>query len=185
MLDHVILVDTHDNQIGTEEKLTAHQKGLLHRAFSIFIFNHEGKMLIHQRAFSKYHSGGLWTNACCSHPRPGESLEDSTHRRLREELGFDCSLQKMFHFTYKVNLANDGLFEHEFDHVFFGSFDGIINPNPDEIATVAWVTLEDLTADIKLQPERYTYWFLASFDKVLAYAQDYIQKARCLSQATI
>ena len=176
MLDHVILVDTNDLQIGTEEKLTAHQKGLLHRAFSIFIFNKDGEMLIHQRALSKYHSGGLWTNACCSHPRPGETLEQATHRRLREELGFDCSLQKMFHFTYKVNLEKDGLFEHEFDHVFFGTFDGTILPSPSEIEGIAWITLDKLIADVRNHPENYTYWFLASFDKVISYAQAYIKK---------
>ncbi|NDD55500.1 isopentenyl-diphosphate Delta-isomerase, partial [bacterium] len=118
MQEFVVLVDQNDQQIGVEEKLSAHRQGLLHRAFSIFLFNPEGRMLIHQRALHKYHSGGLWTNACCSHPRPGEEVADAAKRRLQEELGISCALEKQFSFIYKVHLVEDGLYEHEFDHVF-------------------------------------------------------------------
>src|SRR3990172_8069436 len=113
MQECVILVDQNDHEIGTEEKLKAHQQGLLHRAFSIFIFNTKHEMLIHKRASQKYHSGGLWTNACCSHPRPGESLDHATHRRLQEEMGMDCALKPIFTFIYKINIQKDNLFEHE------------------------------------------------------------------------
>src|SRR3989338_6687613 len=139
MQERVILVDQHDKEIGTEEKLTAHQKGLLHRAFSIFIFNTKHEMFINKRVSEKYHSGGLWTNACCSHPKPGESLDQATHRRLQEEMGMDCALKPIFTFIYKVNIQKDTLFEHELDHVFFGVTDESPKPNPEEVEATAWV----------------------------------------------
>jgi len=120
----VVLVDENDNEIGVEEKINAHRKGLLHRAFSIFVFNSKNELLLQKRAADKYHSGGLWSNTCCSHPRPGENLKDAAHRRLQEEMGFDCSLREVFSFLYKKSFDN-GLTEHELDHVFFGKFDGI------------------------------------------------------------
>ena len=121
--DKVILVNEHDDMVGIMDKMEAHQQGLLHRAFSIFIFNTKGEMLLQQRAFSKYHSGGLWTNACCSHPLPGEKTEDAAQRRLKEEIGFETSLEKIFDFVYKAAFEN-GLTEHEFDHVFAGEYEG-------------------------------------------------------------
>lgn len=163
----VVLVDTNDQEIGVAEKLEAHRKGLLHRAFSIFVFNKKNEMLIHKRASSKYHSGGLWTNTCCSHPCPGETLEQATHRRLNEEMGFDCPLTKKFSFIYKVHIEKDALFEHELDHVFFGMYEGLVKPNPEEVEDVAWVSCDFITQDTKQHPEKYTYWFLQAIDKVL------------------
>ena len=153
----VILVDKNDNQIGTEEKLSAHKAGKLHRAFSIFVFNKKKELLIHKRASEKYHSGGLWTNTCCSHPRVGEQLEVAVHRRLEEELGFDTELEKKFHFIYKAQVGD--LTEHEFDHVFFGQFDGKFTPNPEEVEEVEWVSYENLVYDMDEHPEIYTEWF--------------------------
>src|ERR1700754_609781 len=131
--EEVILVDEHDTPLGTLEKIEAHQKALLHRALSVFIFNRKGEMLLQQRARGKYHSAGLWTNACCSHPRPGEDTREAAFRRLREELGFTTFLEKMFHFTYKAELDN-GLTEYEFDHVFVGVYDQDIHPDPEEVS---------------------------------------------------
>src|SRR3954470_13284590 len=122
-MEQVILVNEKDQAIGTMEKMEAHRKGVLHRAFSVFIFDRHGKMLLQQRAFHKYHSGGLWTNACCSHPLPGEDIESAAHRRLYEEMGFQTPLKKIFDFTYKADFRN-GLTEYEFDHVFTGYYEG-------------------------------------------------------------
>ena len=167
MSEMVILVDEQDNQIGTEEKIRAHEMAQLHRAFSIFIFNTSGEMLLQQRARSKYHSGGLWTNACCSHPRPGEDIEQAAHRRLEEEMGFDCVLKKVFHFIYKVELDH-GLTEHEFDHVFVGKYIGPINPNPQEVENFKWISIDDLKSDIAHRPEHYTVWFKIALNEILA-----------------
>lgn len=164
--EYVILVDENDIEIGKAEKLQAHHEGLLHRAFSIFIFNKAGDMLIHQRAHSKYHSGALWTNACCSHPRPGENILDAAHRRLKEELGFDCPLRYKTYFIYKVKFDENGLFEHEFDHVFLGFFDGVIHPNPEEVASIDWVPVKKLHDDIKQNPQKYTAWFKIALEKI-------------------
>src|SRR5258708_894916 len=125
MEERVILVNDQDEEIGTEEKMCAHEKGLLHRAFSIFIYNSKGEMLLQRRAKIKYHSGGLWTNACCSHPRKGETIEKAAHRRLKEEFGFDCNLKNAFSFIYQADL-DKGLKEHEFDYVLTGLYDGPI-----------------------------------------------------------
>ncbi len=158
MTERVILVDENDNQIGTEEKMKAHELGQLHRAFSIFIYNSEGKMLLQQRAKVKYHSGGLWTNTCCSHPRDGETLNEAVHRRLVEEMGFDCEMKEEYDFIYKAVLDH-GLTEHELDHVFSGTFDGEIKPNPEEVESFKWVTLEELQKDVVENSEKYTEWF--------------------------
>ncbi|MEX2707291.1 MAG: isopentenyl-diphosphate Delta-isomerase [Candidatus Freyrarchaeum guaymaensis] len=171
MSDMVILVDENDTEIGAEEKLKAHRDGKLHRAFSIFIFNSEGEMLLQKRAKSKYHSGGLWSNACCSHPRPGESLEQAAHRRLQEEMGFDCDLQKAFHFVYKTKLDND-LTEYEFDHVFIGNYEGEIKVNPDEAEDFKWVKMDDVKEDVIKHPENYTEWFKIALDQVLKFVTD-------------
>jgi len=168
-MEEVILVDEADNQIGTAEKLQAHKEGKLHRCFSAFVFNSEGKLLLQQRAKSKYHSGGLWSNTCCSHPRPGEAVEAAAHRRLKEELGFDCPLKEAFTFIYKTKFDN-GLFEHEFDHVFIGKFDGSPIPNPEEVESWTWVSLAELKKDIKENPENYTYWLKVSIGKVISYS---------------
>lgn len=172
-MEKVILVDEQDNAVGTMEKMEAHEKGLLHRAFSIFIFNSKGEMLIHQRAIEKYHSGGLWTNACCSHPRKGETTEEAAHRRLVEEMGFDCDLFEQFQFIYQASLDH-GLIEHELDHVLFGTFNGYPKPNPDEVMAWKYVTMADLQEDIQLNPDKYTVWFKIALqainDKQLAIA---------------
>jgi isopentenyl-diphosphate delta-isomerase len=165
-MEYVILVDENDNQLELMEKMEAHEKGLLHRAFSVFLFNSKGEMLIHQRAISKYHSGGLWTNACCSHPRDGEKTIDAAHRRLEEEMGFDCEIKEVFHFTYKSALDN-GLTEHELDHVFIGQYEGEINPNPEEVESYKYISIPDLTKDIQENPQDYTEWFKICLEEVL------------------
>ncbi len=170
--EFVILVDENDNEIGVEEKIKAHEKGKLHRAFSIFIFNSKGEMLIHKRAENKYHSPGLWTNACCSHPRPKESLEEATKRRLMEEMGFNCSLKKAFSFIYKAKFDN-GLTEHEFDHVFIGVCDVEPKPNANEVADWKWVKIDELLEDVKEHPEKYTVWFKKALPRVIEYAKSH------------
>jgi len=167
-MSEVILVDENDNVIGTGEKIKTHQEGKLHRAFSIFVFNSKGQLLLQRRAKSKYHSGGLWSNTCCSHPSPGESLEEAVHRRLKEEMGFDCELRGIFSFTYKVKFDDD-LFENEYDHVFIGKFDGNPNPNPEEVDEWKWIDLEELKKGIRENPDNYTYWLKQSIDKVISY----------------
>ncbi|MDZ7363707.1 MAG: isopentenyl-diphosphate Delta-isomerase [candidate division KSB1 bacterium] len=168
MSESVILVDEYDNQIGVEEKLTAHREGRLHRAFSVFIFNDQGEMLLQKRAANKYHSGGLWTNACCSHPRPGETVEQAARRRLREEMGFDCGLKKAFHFIYKADLDGD-LIEHEFDHVFIGHYNGAISPDASEVAEYRWIGAQALRNAVKESQENYTVWFKLAFERALKF----------------
>jgi isopentenyl-diphosphate delta-isomerase len=158
MLEEVILVDANDMAIGTMEKMEAHEKGLLHRAFSILIVNERGEMLIQQRALEKYHSPGLWTNACCSHPRPEESNLDAAYRRLKEELGMYVELTEIFQFTYHAEL-DQGLIEHEIDHVFLGLTDVNPKPNLAEVMSYKWVNLNELKQDIIAHPEKYTAWF--------------------------
>lgn len=169
--EFVVLVDANDNDIGTMEKMEAHEKAVLHRAFSIFIFNTKGEMLIHQRAFSKYHTPGLWTNACCSHPRLGETLQQATSRRLREEMGMEADIQKIFDFVYKADVGQ-GLIEHEFDHVFVGTTDVLPNINREEVETYSYIKMDDLRNDINLHPEKYTVWFKIAFDRVEEYFQN-------------
>ena len=158
MQEFVILVDEHNNEIGLMEKLEAHQKALLHRAFSIFILNSKGELLLQQRALNKYHSGGLWTNTCCSHPRAKEQTIDAAHRRLKEEMGFDCELTEKFSFLYKTPFDN-GLTEHELDFIFIGEFNGIPNINPQEVKDYAWMMIDDVLLDAKQFPNKYTEWF--------------------------
>ena len=168
MPKNVILVDETDKAIGVMEKIQAHKEPdpRLHRAFSIFIFNTDGKILLQQRALNKYHFGGLWSNACCSHPRPGSELEKDVHDRLKEEMGFDCELKELFVFTYKAPFDN-GLTEWEVDHVFKGTYDGQVEPDPEEVENYKWVTGEELVQDIKDHPEIYTPWFKIALDRVL------------------
>lgn len=158
MEERVILVDKSDNEIGSEEKIKAHIDAKLHRSFSIFIFNSNGELLIQQRAKSKYHCGSLWTNTCCSHPRIGETLESASHRRLIEEMGFDCSLKKVLTVTYNLKFDN-GLTENEYDHVFIGNYDGSPNLNQDEVDDWKWISIKELTHDISENPGKYTPWF--------------------------
>lgn len=161
----VIIVDKNDNQIGTEEKIVAHQKGLLHRCFSIFLFNSKGQLLIQKRARSKYHSGGLWTNTCCSHPEPDRDLKEEAKRRLKEEMGIECDLREIFSFIYKAKLGE--LTEYEFDHVFVGKFEGEPKPDPTEAEDWKWVNPEELKKDVKENPEKYTHWFKLILERVL------------------
>jgi len=163
--DLVILVDEQDHEIGQMPKLAVHQQGLLHRAFSIFIFNGEGELLLQQRAMNKYHSPGLWTNTCCSHPRPNEAIEQAASRRLMEEMGMRCELTKQFNFTYKAQFPN-GLIEHEFDHVFFGLSDHAPQANPNEVGDWRYSTLEALHADIASSPDEFTPWLQVCLKQV-------------------
>jgi isopentenyl-diphosphate delta-isomerase len=169
-MDKVILVDKNDQEIGSEEKLKAHQEGKLHRAFSIFIFNSKGEWLLQKRARAKYHSGGQWTNACCSHPRPGETILQAAHRRLKEEMGFDTELKEIFSFVYKVKFKN-GLWEHEFDHVLIGDFDGRPKPSPEEAEDWRWLNLAQLKRKVRKNPGQYTYWFRQVLEKVAKHRQ--------------
>ncbi len=166
----VILVDEQDVQTGTMEKMEVHQKALLHRAFSVFIFNEKGEMLLHRRADRKYHSGGLWTNACCSHPKPGEETLVAAEARLQEEMGFHVPLKKAFDFVYKAPFDN-GLTEHEFDHVFIGTYDGEISPNMEEVSDYCFKSTEEINSSINSHPQKYTEWFKIAFPKMEAYLQ--------------
>lgn len=154
----VILVDEQDNPVGTMGKMEVHEKALLHRAFSVFIFNTKGEMLLQKRAATKYHSGGLWTNACCSHPKPGEDTRAAAEKRLEEEMGFNTDLQEAFSFIYKAPFQN-GLTEHEFDHVFIGTYEGAINPNPEEVSDYLYQSIDHLKNAISKNPAEYTEWF--------------------------
>ncbi len=165
-MEKVILVDKTDHQIGEMEKQEAHIKGLLHRAFSIFIFNSKGEVLLQQRAFHKYHSGGLWTNTCCSHPRNGETTIQAANRRLMEEMGMSCVLTEEFSFIYKAKLDND-LYEHELDHVLFGTTDLLPQINKEEVADYKYSSFQDIQQEMKKYPDRYTAWFKICFDEVL------------------
>ncbi len=158
MEETVILVDKDDSEIGTEQKLKAHLDKKLHRAISVLIFNLNGEMLLQQRSASKYHCPLMWSNACCTHPRPGESVLDAAHRRLNEELGFDCDLEEITSFIYEAKVGN-GLYEHEYDHVFAGSYDGGLNINSAEVESYRWLLPDDLISDVKVNPGQYTEWF--------------------------
>ncbi len=165
----VILVDDNDKQIGTEDKLKAHMDGgKLHRAISIFVFNTKGETMLQRRALSKYHTPGLWSNTCCSHPFPGEKTIDAAHRRLKEEMGFDCNMKEEFSFVYKAPVGN-GLTEWEYDHVIFGNYDSAPNPDPKEAMDWKWISLSELKRDISSNPEKYTPWLKIVIDKVISY----------------
>jgi isopentenyl-diphosphate delta-isomerase len=172
-MEYVVLVDESDNEIGTMEKMEAHEKGVLHRAFSVFTFNSKGELLLQRRAFSKYHSGGLWSNTCCSHPREGEAPKDAAHRRLQEEMGFVCELSKAFDFIYKSEL-DQGLTEHEFDHVFIGKFDGVPDINQQEVHEYKHITLEDLVEEISKNPQDYTEWFKICLAETLKHKESLV-----------
>jgi isopentenyl-diphosphate Delta-isomerase len=164
----MILVNEHDEEIGALEKIKTHQEGLMHRAFSIFLFNDAGEMLIHKRAKQKYHSGGLWTNACCGHPNPNEEISAAAHRRMFEELGIKSELNKAFDFTYKAKLDN-GLTEHEFDHVFIGTFNEHVPFNLDEVDSISFIELKELDRSIEKNPMNYTEWFKIAYPLLKSY----------------
>lgn len=163
-MEEVVLVNERDEVLGAMEKLKAHQEGLLHRAFSVVIFNDKNQMLIHQRAESKYHCGGLWTNACCSHPRLNEPVEGAVIRRLQEEMGFTCSVEKVDEFIYRAEFEN-GLIEHEYDHIFVGKFNEAPNPNPSEVQNWKYIDVAELKKDITVNPSKYTFWFKEIIEK--------------------
>ena len=168
MAENVILVDRNDTEIGLMPKMEAHLTGVLHRAFSVFIFNTKGQLLLQQRALDKYHSGGKWTNTCCSHPRIGEDTKDAANRRLLEEMGMNCDLIYGFNFLYKADVQ-DGLLEHEYDHVYFGITDDKPLINKAEVADYKYIELSALQNDLINQPEQYTEWLKIAFDQVLSY----------------
>ncbi len=165
MEEQVILVNGQDEETGVAEKMEAHQQGLLHRAFSVFIFNSRGEMLLQQRALDKYHSGGLWTNTCCSHPRPGESTRVAAERRLKEEMGFQVSLEKVFDFVYKADFDN-GLTEYEFDHVFAAEYEGPVNFNKEEVMGYSYRSMQQIAQSMETDPAQYTAWFRLAFPRV-------------------
>ena len=165
-MEQVVLVNELDQELGLMEKLEAHEKALLHRAFSVFIFNKEGQLLLQQRAFDKYHSGGLWTNTCCSHPRPNETITSAANTRLMEEMGFETKLEKIFDFIYQASFSN-GLTEHEFDHVLIGHFDGEIHPNPNEVNAYIYRNMEQIESMLTNKEGKFTAWFEIVFPKMM------------------
>ena len=164
MEEKVILVNENDEQIGLMEKIEAHEKALLHRAFSVFVYNDKNEVMIQQRALSKYHSPGLWTNTCCSHQREGETNVEAGKRRLMEEMGFQTDLKEVTSFIYKAPFDN-GLSEHEYDYILVGHYNEKPKINPDEVASWKWMSLEDIKKDMNNHPEKYTAWFKIIFDK--------------------
>jgi isopentenyl-diphosphate Delta-isomerase len=156
--DLVITVNEQDEWTGTMEKMRAHEEGVLHRAFSVFVLNEHNEMLLQQRSLGKYHSGGLWTNTCCSHPAPGESTVAGAHRRLMEEMGFDCELQPLFKFRYKADVGG-GLIENEYDHIYIAQYNGKIEPNPDEVMDYKYLPLDEVLSWLKESPQDFTTWF--------------------------
>ena len=165
-MTEVILVNDHNESLGTMEKMQAHRLGLLHRAFSIFIFDKEGRMLVQQRAAEKYHGGLLWTNACCSHPLPNENVEAAVQRRLKEELGFQTPLKAIFSFQYSAEVENN-VIENEYDHVFAGEYSGMIDPNASEVADYKYEDMNELSERIKNEPGQFTTWFRIAFPKIM------------------
>ncbi len=166
MSEYVVLVNENDKPLGTMEKQEAHVQGVLHRAFSVFLFNERGETLLQQRAETKYHSPLLWTNTCCSHPREGETYLEGAQRRLQEEMGITCSLEKKFQFIYKADVGQ-GLTEHELDHVFIGIFNDEPKINVEEVADYRWATLDTVQHEIKNHPDKYTEWFKIIFEEYL------------------
>lgn len=167
-MQQVILVDESDHQIGVMEKMQAHREGVLHRAFSILIYNSKGEMLLQQRAGNKYHSGGLWSNACCSHPKPGEEVLEAAQRRLKEEINLQCDLEIIGHFIYHHQFEKN-LFEHEYDYVLKGICNDEPELNPDEVKAFKWITIKDVKEDVKTYPDKYTFWFKEIIKQNLAY----------------
>ena len=171
MNETVVLVDQSGNEIGTADKRSVHHTGELHRAFSVFLYDGEGRQLIQQRAFDKYHSAGLWSNACCSHPRPGETPIQAAHRRLMEELGARADIRPLMAMRYRAALDN-GMVEHEYDHIFVGRLIGDVTPNPSEVADVRWVNGNELMTWFNSEPESFTKWFRLALPEVRAARQN-------------
>lgn len=169
-MEQIILVDETDSEIGIMEKMEVHRKGLLHRAFSIFIFNTNGELLLQQRALSKYHSAGLWANTCCSHPKPGEETLAAAIRRLKEEMGFETTLKKAFDFTYQSTFAN-GLTEYEYDHVYTGIYDGMFVPNKNEVMDFSFKKINEIESLIEKNPGNFAAWFIIAFPKLKKWLQ--------------
>lgn len=174
MKENVLLVDEKDQIIGKMEKIEAHEKGLLHRAFSVFVYNNKNELLLQKRAASKYHTPGLWTNTCCSHQRENESNIDAGKRRLQEEMGFTTDLENQFSFIYKAPFSN-GLTEHEYDHILIGYFNSKPQPNPEEVADWKWMSLDKIEEDLTQQPDQYTAWFKILFKKYLAELKNHVK----------
>lgn len=164
-MEKVILVDKKDHKIGEEEKIEAHKKGLLHRSFSIFIFNQKGELLLQKRAKSKYHSGGLWSNTCCGHPRPNEEISLAASRRLKEEMGIKVKIKEVLTFIYKVKVGND-LVENEYDHLFVGRFDETPKINPKEVTAYKWLDMNKIRGQIQKKPKIFSPWFVIAFKKL-------------------
>lgn len=165
-MEEIVLVNIDDEIVGSGEKLEVHRRGLLHRAFSIFVINDKGQMLIQKRNENKYHSGGLWTNSCCSHQRVNEELEEAIHRRLQEEMGFDCELQECFDFVYRT-VFEDMLVEYELDHVYVGKYNGEVFLNENEASEFMWISLDDLKNKLLTEPHNFTVWFLTAAPRVI------------------
>jgi isopentenyl-diphosphate delta-isomerase len=172
-LEQVILVDQFDNDLGSMEKLRAHELGLLHRAFSVFLFDDKGNMLLQKRALGKYHSPGLWTNTCCSHPKPGELIIDAAKRRLIEEMGIVTNIEPAFNFIYKASL-DQNLTEHELDYVFVGTYNGIISPNSIEVCDYLYISIDDLNHKLMTNEEEFTVWFKIAYNSVMQWYQSNI-----------
>jgi len=180
----VILVDESDREIGTEEKLAAHREGgKLHRAFSVFIFRSDGCLMLQRRSLQKYHFGGLWSNTCCGHPRPGERIADAARRRLREEMGFEVPLEALFQFLYRATDAGSGLTEHELDHVFVGRFEAAPIPDMNEIDDWRWQSIDAIRADLIQHPSQYSPW-LAKILETMGYRDRFQQFLRSHSRAS-
>ncbi len=169
-MTEIIVVNEHDDEIGIGEKLLVHQQGLLHRAFSILVFNQNNELLIHQRTSHKYHSGDLWTNTCCGHPNANEEIGAAAHRRLSEEMGFDTPLEFLYKFQYRAEFEN-GLIENEIDNVFVGTYYDSFIVNPEEVADYKWITIGNLLENVSKNPENYTFWFkeILKSDKFTAF----------------
>ena len=162
--EQLILVDAQDRELGVKEKLQAHVEGALHRAFSVFVFDSEKRLLLQKRARTKYHSGGLWSNTACGHPRPGETTLAAARRRLHEEMGFDCELREAFEFLYRAEL-DGALVEHEYDHVLVGTHEGEPAPDPSEVEDWRWVTMDELRRDLHERPNDYSYWLSVAVNR--------------------
>jgi isopentenyl-diphosphate delta-isomerase len=174
--NNVIVVNEQDEQLGVMEKMAAHHEGVLHRAISVFILNNKNELLLQQRAVGKYHSGGLWTNTCCSHPLPAESTLAAAHRRLQEEMGFDTDLQAIFTLRYKADVGN-GLTENEYDHIFIGYYNNMPLLNPEEAMAFQYLPVQEIAQWLQEKPEDFTAWFHLAFPMFV----DYLQQVRALS----